>query len=318
MRASRSLAVVILIASAFPSTSLATRLTGRWVTINPLGAETASNSGGFSLLDVTGFWGEFANYQIETDEEHAYNVKLGGFVEVFRIGQDWSLAFLSSAELVANRRGNLFFRPRATFWEEGFVLTKRFGGHRFWQLGYMHRCKHDVDNLGTYHCDGGGCERSLIYGSLQGKLLIPLGMGHEGRPASMLTLHSDLFTILQDDRNPESFSDRLPNVERAWGALGVDVHVRRSLHRDWLGAYLTAYSSLQLFGDEEGFFSRFNALDRATWHAGISGGIALQGAAHLRFGIAYEYMEDTSISPDPESSHLVSLSFTLVNSRSIW
>lgn len=309
---------LILVASTFPSTSSATRLTGRWITINPLGTETTSNPGEFSLLDVTGFWGEFALYGIETDDEHSYNIKLGGLVEIFRVGQDWSLAFLSSTELIANRRGGLFFRPRATFWEEGFVLTKRSAGHRFWQLGYMHRCKHDIDNLGTHHCDGSGCERSLIYGSLLGKFLIPLGMYHEGGTGSLLALHCDLYTILQDDRNPKSFSDRVPNVERAWGSLGVHVRVRRPLHRDWLGAYLTAYSSLELYGEEEGFFSRFSTLDRATWDAGISAGLALQGAGHLRLGIAYEYMEDTSINPDPESSHLVSLSFTLISSGSMW
>ena len=63
---------------------------------------------------------------------------------------------------------------------------------------------------------------------------------------------------------------------------------------------------------------RFRGLDRVTWHMGSAVGIALQGTADLRLGIAYEYLEDTSINPDPESSHLISLSITLVNSHSIW
>jgi hypothetical protein len=310
--------VVLLVANLVPTSTSATRLTGRWVTINPLATETTSNPGEFSLLDVTGFWGEFALYGVETDDEHSYNIKLGGLVEILRIGQDWSLSFLSSTELVANRRGGLFFRPRATFWEEGFVLTKRSAGRRFWQLGYMHRCKHDIDNLGTHHCEGSGCERSLIYGSLQGKLLIPLGIEDGGATGSLLALHGDLFTILQDDRNPKSFSNRLPNMERAWGSFGINIRVRRPLHRDWLGAYLSAYSSLHLYGEEEGFFTRFETLDRVTWGAGVSAGVALSGNGHLRLGIAYEYMEDTSINPDPESSHLVSLSFTLISSHSMW
>jgi hypothetical protein len=94
--------------------------------------------------------------------------------------------------------------------------------------------------------------------------------------------------------------------------------MRRPLHGRRLGIYASAYGSFLVFGKEDGFFSRFGGLDRATWHAGISTGVALQGTAHLRFGLAYEYMEDTSISPDPESSHLVSFGFTLVDSRTIW
>lgn len=313
--------LVFLVAMALgtlPAISSATRLTERWITINPLGVETTSSADGFSLLDVTGFWGEFGVYGIETDIEHAYNIKLGGFIELFRSGRDWSLAFVSDTEWVANRRDGSFFRPRAAFWKEGFLFTRRSAGHRFWQLGYVHRCKHDVDNLGTDDCDGGGCERTLINGSLQGKLLIPLATGHEGRPTSMLTLHGDVFTILQDERTPGRFSDRPPDYERALGAVGFNVHVRRPLRRDWLGVYANAYSSLQFFGGDEGFFSRFEELDRVTWHGGLSDGVALLGTAHLRLGIAYEYLEDTSINPYQESSHLVSFGFTVINAHSMW
>ena len=317
----------ILIAAAFaclPTNAWSTRFADRWITVNPLGSITlelsdrsrVSGLKGWSLLPSSGFWGEFGAYRLVRDNEHAWNWKVGGFVELFRVGNDLSVAFISHIEFVANPHNNIRFNPRAVLWEEGFLLTKR-AGRKFWQVGYFHRCKHDIDNIFPRTCNGSGCERSLIYGSVQGKLILPVVLPfREGE--GTLVLRGDVFTIRQDDRIPSSFDQRLPRVDRALSAFGIIFHSRVPVRGELIGGFVTIYNSVQLFGDRSGFFTRFKSVEKATWHGGISAGIAIQGQVHMRLGISYEYLADTSINPFPERSHLVLFSLSILDPETIW
>ena len=235
---------------------------------------------------------------------------------MFRVESDWSVAFLSHIEFVANPQNNIRFNPRAVFWEEGFLLTKRMG-KGFWQLGYFHRCKHDIDDILPTTCDGSGCQRSLIYGSLQGKLILPVALPLR-KGEGILLLRSDVFTILQDNRIPSSFDQLLPKVDRALSAVGVVFHARVPLTSELVGGFATLYNSVQFFGQRTGFFARFNSIETVTWHGGISAGVVLKGQAHVRLGISYEYLSDTAINPFPERSHLVMFSVTILNPQTMW
>lgn len=300
------------------------RFADRWVTVNPLAPITlgladrslTTAATEWTLLGSSGFWGEFGMYRLQRDNEHAWNSKIGGFVELFRVGSEWSLAFVSHIEFVANPHNNIRFNPRAVFWEEGFLLTKR-AGRGYWQVGYFHRCKHDIDNILPTTCDGSGCQRSLIYGSLQGKLIFPVALPFRDWEG-ILVLRSDVFTILQDDRIPSKFEQRLPRVDRALSAIGIVLHSRVPLSGELIGGYVTLYNSFQLFGDRSGFFTRFTEVETVTWHGGVSAGIVLQGRTHLRLGISYERLADTAINPFPERSHLVMFGVTILDPQTMW
>ncbi len=311
---------VTLLAAALlclPSTLWSMRFAERWITINPLARRLPiSNRGEWLPLPSSGFWGEFGAYRLVRDNEHAWNSKIGGFVELFRVRNDWSFAFVSHIEFVANPHNNIRFNPRAVFWEEGFLLTKR-AGSGFWQIGYFHRCKHDIDNILPATCEGSGCERSLIYGSLQSKLILPVTLPFRNSEGAIV-FRSDLFTILQDDRIPSSFDEHLPRIDRALGAFGLAFHSRLPLGGGLIGAYATVYNSIQLFGRRSAFFARFDNVEKATWHGGISAGLALQGQAHLRLNISYEYLADTGINPFPEDSHLVLISLIILDPQTMW
>lgn len=312
------LRITTLIAAVFtclPSLAWSMRFAERWITINPLAqvpsGSVSTGASEWTLLPSSGFWGEFGMYRLQRDNEHAWNTKIGGFVELLRTRSEWSLAFVSHIEFVANPHNNIRFNPRAVFWEEGFLLTKR-AGRGYWQVGYLHRCKHDIDNILP-----SGFQRSLIYGSLQGKLLLPMTPPLRGAEG-VVVLRADVFTILQDDRIPSRFDQRLPRVDRALSAIGIVLHSRVPLSGKLIGGYVTLYNSFQLFGDRSGFFTRFTEVETVTWHGGISAGVSLQGQAHLRLGISYEYLADTAINPFPERSHLVMFGVTILDPQTMW
>lgn len=294
----------------------AQRLTERWLTINPLAAETSPDSGeGWSFLGVGHMWGEFGPYRLSRDNDHAWSVKFGGFLELFRIRNDASLAFLSSIELVSDPHNDLRFNPRVMFWEEGFLYTIR-AEEVYWQIGYYHRCKHDIDNLLPAPSYAIGVQRALIYGSILGKLLLPWKISDPGIDG-LSTLRADLYTILQDERLPRSTFITPINLEQAIGTVGITSHVRFP----WsgrIGGFATGYASLTIFGEESGFVKRMRKLYKGTIHGGIATGITLQGAMHLRIGVGYEYLADTGVNPEPGGAHLVLLSVSFLAPETIW
>ena len=115
----------------------------RGIIINPLFNESLSisHSKSKTISSVYG-WGSFGNYVVD-DAEHEWYHKLGMLIELYRIGKKLNLSFESHIEFTANDRNTLGFNPRAIIWEEGLLFTKRYNDS-FWQIGYFHRCKHDI------------------------------------------------------------------------------------------------------------------------------------------------------------------------------
>ncbi len=295
------------------------RFPDRWFTINPLMHQLEANENtGWSWMHSNAGWGEFGGYRIIRDHEHAWIQRLGGYIELFRISETTSLAFLGSIEFIANADNDIRFNPRAIFWEEGFLFTQKTG-NSFWQIGYMHRCKHDIDNLNL------GRERSLIFGSVQGKYIIPFALTNTSTNTKyashgLLALRADLYTIRQDDRNPSVFSSYLPQVKSMLATFGGALHLRTSLPLPVkpLGLYVTTWGALNFYGDKQEIFLKFDTVRSILFQGGIGGGIAVEGRAHLRLGISYEYLSDTGINPFPEHANLITISITMIPPTSIW
>ncbi|MBI2620041.1 MAG: hypothetical protein HYW57_08170 [Ignavibacteriales bacterium] len=286
----------------------AQRYPDRHMTLNPLADQSVPARGGTSWMHSSGGWAEFGAYRLVRDQEHAWIQRLGGYLEMFRIDDEASLTVVGNIEFIANPHNNIRFNPRAVFWEEGFVYTSR-AGKNYWQIGYFHRCKHDVDNLLL------GTERSLIFGSLQGKYLLPFVM-QGGRTEGLLSFRTDLLTIRQDDRTPLT-TDRL-NLNRALGSFAGMIHLRKQLEQSVVGFYTTAWSGLSVYSRKDGIFNRFSSVESATLSGGLSSGVAIHGNAHFRIGLSYEYISDTGINPVPEHAHLLSLGVVILNPASMW
>lgn len=304
-----TMVVVFLVAACH--SALGQRFPDRWLTINPLmNNPHPMEPGAWSWMHSSGGWAEFGAYRILRDHEHAWVQRLGSFLELFRIGNEASLAVLGNIEFIANPDNDIRFNPRAVFWEEGFLYTQRTGS-AFWQIGYYHRCKHDVDNLILKR------ERSLIFGSLLGKYLIPFSL-ENGQTEALATVRADIYTIRQDDRVPSAFSDQTPHVKRLLGTVGGVLHIRRSLLTKPFGLFATYWGALNLYGLKEGVLPKLDRVHMSTFQGGLAAGIAIEGNAHFRVGFTYEYLSDTGINPFPEHAHLITLGVTIVNPSAMW
>ena len=98
------------------------------------------------VFPSVGGWATFGNYGVHRDTHHLWYHELGTYLELFRVGDQRSLAFTTQIEFIADPHNDINFNPRAIFWEEGFLYTSNRGG-AYLQLGFYHRCKHDIDNL---------------------------------------------------------------------------------------------------------------------------------------------------------------------------
>jgi hypothetical protein len=287
----------------------AQRFPDRWIAFDPLRDTTDRiPSDQIRWMHSSAGWGEFGGYILDRDAEHAWLQRLGALIELARIGEHTSIAFTTEIEFIANPDNNIRFNPRAVFWQEGLLVTVARGDHR-WQLGYYHRCKHDVDNLSI------GRERSLIYGSLLARYLVPfthdqwVGVG---------VLRGDLFTIRQDDRTPPFDDGSMPNHTRLIGSLGASLHLQRPIVGSLLGLYTSSWLTVTGFRAATDATAIINRPRQATLQGGVAAGIAITGHAHFRIGVAWEYLADTGINPRPEHAHLVSLTISIVNPKALW
>jgi len=286
----------------------AQRFPDRWIALNPLlDTSRRVESGTLGWMHSLIGWGEFGGY-LASDHEHAWIQRLGALIELARIGEHSSLAFASEIEFIANPDNDIRFNPRAVFWQEGFLFTHRTDAG-YWQVGYYHRCKHDVDNLDL------GRQRSLIYGSIVGKYLVPLAFAGWSGGA---VLRGDLYTIRLDDRQPRTTADGLPNVEQLLGMLGGSIHLQRVLAAPWVGVYTSAWIAANSYGNRTGGYLLTDGIRMTRLSGGVAAGIALTGAAHFRIGLSYESLADTGINPIPESSRLLALTIAVVNPMAMW
>jgi hypothetical protein len=300
----------LLLTSTFvllPVMVAAQRMPERWFTVNPLGRHSPAGADAVDLMHSVSSWGGFGGYRIRRDEEHAWLQQLGGYIELMRIGNKQSLIFTSSIEFVANPHNDIRFNPRAIFWEEGFLYTQSVGGS-YWQVGYYHRCKHDVDNLILRR------ERSLIFGSLLGKYLLPFKIGADD---ALGALRFDLYTLRQDDRIPQASGDETPHWKRMLGSIGMNIHVREG-GTGTIGWYTTGWFSITSYGGKESVVFQFDRIQKTTVNGGVAAGLTIRGNVHLRVGMTYEYLSDTGINPFPERSNLISLGVTVLDPNVLW
>ena len=290
------------------TTLVAQRLVEREIIINPMFTELPSaQRDSLRWMSSVSAWGGFGYYAMG-DREHAWYQKLGILIELFRLGEQSSFSLESNIEFIANDRNDIRFNPSALICEEGFMYTWRLN-QSFLQIGYFHRCKHDIDNLSE------GQERTLIFGGLLFKYILPITKPSTHQ-RSYLALRTELYTIRQDIRVPDKFMELNPNVKQLLGTVALNINNRKSLSRSF-GVYLNAYGSLNFFGINNGFLNRFNSLHTVQFNGGVSTGFAIQGGAHFRIGLNLEYFSDNMIDPFPKSSFLLSLGILIIDPKAM-
>ncbi len=172
---------------------------------NPSGTDSAAR-----YLTQQGMWGNLSHGFHSTGERYGWDISFGGFFELVQWRRS-AISLVGDFEILADTYNNISFNPRAIYWTEGLLYSLDFtydsdtlfpGLNRQLSFGYIHRCRHDVDNL-DYNTVGAHESRSLIYGSLMGRLVgsnFPIIPGIK----ATVTLQIDQYIIRQDDRIPAS------------------------------------------------------------------------------------------------------------------
>lgn len=235
--------------------SFAQNLPDRVVVLDPLG-DTTVGRGGFIPLPGTRLYGEFARYSDGSGSDHRWNAKMGGYLEFARWDSTWSIALMGTMEVIMDPQNDISFNPRAIFWEEGALASARLGTHSALQFGYMHRCKHDIDNLDILDVRNERQKRTLIYSGIVTRWL--------NRPRPLIegswnlyggfSVRNDLFVHLLDD-SKEEYSPNLSTLLDAVTLTGR-LDLRRPEAR-W-GMHLNGSLMVSLYGGEEGIFDRFS------------------------------------------------------------
>ncbi len=281
---------VFIILILLPAAISAQRPAERNFLHNPLWNERHHVEEGESrYMNSFGGWGGFGNFGLRRDTHHLWHQDLGAFIELYRHSDRRSLVFTGQIEFIADPHNDINFNPRAIFWEEGFMYTWR-GGDYFLQLGFYHRCKHDIDNLDR------GEERSLIYSSLWGRWLQPFSLVNS--QDLILALRYDRYIITWDNRIFEN-STQADFDRSRWDELSsgfsVNLHWQSNPDRMGNGYYI----------EPRIWLSRLQADFRVNH--GINAGLNVRTeGAEFRVGLEYEYLHDSGIPAEPSDVHLIS------------
>ena len=187
----------------------------RYILLNPLANETGQQ--GLQFFPMFGGWGEGGHYIPikEKNEEHTWSAKLGVAAEFFRKDNIYDFIVSSDIELTANPRSEITFNPRSFFWQETFMFTRGMK-YAFWQTGFVHRCKHDIDNIEVQEVTGERRQTVLIYDSLFLRFIgRTIDIGVSGMLPFFLVPHVrfDMYVLKDDERIYDSGPDKKYSVE---------------------------------------------------------------------------------------------------------
>lgn len=275
-----------LILPSLPGVAEAQRQATRSMIINPLlderNHQPRDETRGFNSF---GGWGGFGLFPYSSDDHHLWYQDLGGYVELWRRGSSQSLLLTGQIQFIADPHNDINFNPRAIFWEEGLLFTGRMDPG-YLQVGFLHRCKHDLDNLDR------GEERSLIFSSLTVRYQQPLSVFREND--LLLTGAYDNYLITWDRRTPRALEDHPPD----WNDLQNEFTLQAHWMENPLGSGPFVDSRIHLVSLDSGL--HINGGLSAGWNVHRSGG-------SFRVSVGYEYLHDSGVPAVPESVHLLSI-----------
>jgi hypothetical protein len=167
--------------------------------------DPADTNASVKYLTQQGMWGNLSRGFRSEGERFAWDISFGGFFELVQWKHS-GISLVGDFEVLADTYNDISFNPRSIFWTEGFLYSLDItrtsdtafpGLSRELSFGYIHHCRHDVDNL-DYNTVGAHESRGLIYGSLMARYVLK-NFYFQG---TTFDLQLDQYLIRQDDRVP--------------------------------------------------------------------------------------------------------------------
>jgi hypothetical protein len=312
----------LLILAIFSASRLTAQiLPDRFVIYDPLGMHR-HDTAGFSFMTGTNFYGEFVRYSNGSGSSHRWNAKSGGFAEFARWDSTASIYMIGTTEVVIDPLNDISFNPRAIFWEEGVMASFRLAHEAALQFGYIHRCKHDIDNL-SFDPQVASEQRTLIYSGIVARALwrprVLVSEPFELRGG--FTVRNDFFMHLLDDRpTSQEARDAGGSMERLINSTNVSGRLDiRPADASWR-CYLTTDMMLSLFGAQPGFTDRFDDIRLLGSIPFVELGAEIfnpNGAAFTLFARG-EWQRDAGIHATPERGRLAEFGVRISTVDGMW
>lgn len=253
---------------------------------------------GAKYLRQNGLWGNLARGFGSTDDRFAWSMSFGGIIQ-FVEGENSMFYLQGDADVLSDTHNDIGFNPRAIFWTEGLVYGLRLDSTNELHLGYLHRCKHDIDNLDKQTVAANE-ERTLIYGSFMGKYI--------ARDFDFLDMNTstsaqlDMYLYKQDYRFPFELTDSGASVTD----LNFSVELSAKLEYAKIGD-VGMYARGQLRA------ASYNWLKTMTLDWRGETGIEFKGeATTMNVFVGYEYLQDDMNRPLPVNSSYVYLGLRFI------
>ena len=274
------------------------------VTRNLRPAPLDDSTGANQFLPHTHFFGELQGGFGSTEGEQAWNIKVGGMMELYRWGRRSALVGLVAHELTANPHNNINFNPRGAIWEESLIFLRRqqtFG----WHVGAFHRCRHELDNAEPPNPRAAPSEyvptrRLLILSGVQGGIAShDIAIGRRGLLRGFFRVEG--YAFASDRRTPRN-SDS-PHWNDAIGATMFGARVRVDVDAP-VTLYAGGWGSVMVFSRDRsrarGIHPEFNGrVELGVRRDGMRGGLDAYAAI--------EHFFDDVSRPVPRPSSVVYL-----------
>lgn len=229
---------------------------------------------------------------------------------------------VGTMEMVADAASDIGFNPRAIFWEEGVLASARLNHDAAFQFGYVHRCKHDIDNLEPYLYESRIEQYTLIYSSVTARLLLRPRLVADGAVQlfASAAVRNDLFFHLYDERHPQEAEGTGRNMNTLANTTNLTARLDARPRGARFGLHLNADGMISLFGKGTGFGGRWSNLQ-------IEGGVPFvelgfdlfnpHGGAFTIFARG-EWQRDGAIDPFTTPARLFAIGIRATSWETMW
>lgn len=263
------------------------------------------------LLPSFSYFAEIERGLRSTNDERAWDARLGGTIELWRLPRATSILIGTAEEMVANGLKDSGFNPRGISWQLEIGAAHRFR-YGTAQLDFVHYCRHAIDNIdppGPAYFDSGyvATQRTLSVNGPRLRFISPEMQA--GRRISVRgAVTGEIYRHEWDGRgvaNDPIEAAPINTWMRARGSVGSDVRVDARVWRG-SGVFLRASGINVLFSPAPQVTKSHQQNYRMElgWRAdGQRGGLELYGAI--------EHLFDDLSSVVPHGSHVVGIGLRL-------
>ncbi len=287
----------------------------RGLMIRPIWKSEQDTPIGSPALGEFGGWGSVFHGFNSANDAYGWAIDIGLAIELKRWSEKSSLMILSSMELSANTHNSIYFHPKGGIWEEGLLFTHQTDNYD-WQLGYLHRCRHDIDNGELTDFTGIPPERTLIYSSFVSRFYFnPIyledyvsmhGPSNEEREHLQQIkpwVAADLYAFREDYRQPDSAIGVPPNYKNI--LFTISTGAKWTIAKFGPGIiYARGGIGLTAFGTDGTYFKTFSKITSTSIDGNLEFGATSEGkAAVFDIFVGYQGMDDDTERQVPQSSH---------------